>query len=153
MFTFYILEDIIFTLNHRKSLQIEEESRGNNLLFTKVIYLHSTSVQKGANFNTLNYCKKREFFTIIYQNCCPVHNFYRIMVKFSQQPRHILGHEICFVIHEISDIRELFAKLNFPIFRIFKTQRIQLREFREFRESRNICYAPGYFWVTVKIVR
>ena len=41
MFTFYILEDIIFTLNHRKSLQIEEESGGNNLFFTKVIFIVS----------------------------------------------------------------------------------------------------------------
>ena len=51
MFTFYILEDIIFTLDHQKSLQIEEESGGNNLLFTKLIYLQNWSVQKGANFS------------------------------------------------------------------------------------------------------
>ena len=51
MFTFYILEDIIFTLDHRKSLQIEEESGGNNLLFTKLIYLQNWSVQKGENFS------------------------------------------------------------------------------------------------------
>ena len=51
MFTFYILEDIIFPLDHQKSLQIEEESGGNNLLFTKVIYLQNWSVQKGANFS------------------------------------------------------------------------------------------------------
>ena len=51
MFTFYILEDIIFTLDHRKSLQIEEESGGYNLLFTKLIYLQNWSVQKGENFS------------------------------------------------------------------------------------------------------
>ena len=46
MFTVYILEYIIFTLDHQKSLQIEKESGGNNLLFTKLIYL-----QKGENFS------------------------------------------------------------------------------------------------------
>ena len=51
MFTFYILENIIFTQIHRKSLQIEEESGGNNLLFTKLIYLQNWSVQKGTNFS------------------------------------------------------------------------------------------------------
>ena len=51
MFTFYILEYIIFTENHFLSLQIEEESGGNNLLFTKLIYLQNESVQKGANFS------------------------------------------------------------------------------------------------------
>ena len=62
MFIFYILEDIIFKLDHWKSLQIEEDTT----CFLRNSFISKIEVSRKARislfFNTLNYCQKRDFF-------------------------------------------------------------------------------------------
>ena len=84
-------------------------------------------------FNTLNYCKKTK------KNLLELlSNFDQIIVKFSQQPRHILGMIYVSWFTKFANYSRNSGSWIFEFSRIL-------------RISRNICYTPGCFWVTMKI--